>query len=83
MTFSKSVKRSLNFDNSNRVVNVIVLAGGSLKGKVHASVPNRIYAVVVSHGPVWEVLSSLNMCSEEITPRVVTMLHGCYLHFSG
>ena len=43
----KSVKKGLNSYNSNRVVNVSVLAGGSLKGKVQASMKSKVYEVEV------------------------------------
>ena len=45
--FPKSVKRGLNSYNSNKVVNVSVLAGGSLKGKVQ-SCKKKNYEVEVS-----------------------------------
>lgn len=46
--FPNSVKRGLNSYNSNRVVNVSVLPGGSLRGKVQASMKSKIYEVEVS-----------------------------------
>ncbi|CAL9684760.1 unnamed protein product [Knipowitschia caucasica] len=58
----KSVKKGLNSYNSNRVVNVSVLAGGSVKGKVQASMKSKIYEVEV-HVEGQEVKASTCSCA--------------------
>ncbi|KAK7907110.1 hypothetical protein WMY93_015722 [Mugilogobius chulae] len=60
--FPKSVKRGLNSYNSNKVVNVSVLAGGSLKGKVQASMKNKVYEVEI-HIEGQEVKASTCSCA--------------------
>ena len=42
------VKKGLNAFNSNRVVNVSVLPGGIIKGKIQASMKQKVYQVEVS-----------------------------------
>lgn len=42
------VKKGLNAFNSNRVINVSVLPGGIIKGKIQASMKKKIYQVEVS-----------------------------------
>ncbi|CAL9699739.1 unnamed protein product [Knipowitschia caucasica] len=58
----KSVKKGLNSYNSNRVVNGSVLAGGSVKGKVQASMKSKIYEVEV-HVEGQEVKASTCSCA--------------------
>lgn len=48
--FPKSVKKGLNSYNSNRVINVSLMPGGTLTGKVQASMKKKSYEVEVRQG---------------------------------
>ncbi|XP_063046180.1 uncharacterized protein LOC134440153 isoform X1 [Engraulis encrasicolus] len=58
----KSVKKGLNSYNSNRVISVNVMSGGSLKGKVQASMKKKEYEVEV-HVEDQEVTDSRCTCA--------------------
>lgn len=45
--FPKSVQKGLNSYNSNRVITVSLMSGGSLTGKVQASMKKKSYDVEV------------------------------------